>query len=49
MSFLAIVGSILPAIYPRYRIDQALRIGWGQLLALSVAAVLWSLLAAWIW
>lgn len=30
---------LLRAIYPRYRIDQALKIGWGKLLALSIAAV----------
>lgn len=30
---------LLRAIYPRYRIDQALKIGWGKLFALSVAAV----------
>jgi NADH dehydrogenase subunit H (EC 1.6.5.3) len=40
---------LVRAIYPRYRIDQALRIGWGKLLALSTAAVLWSLAVAWIW
>jgi NADH-quinone oxidoreductase subunit H len=34
---------LVRAIYPRYRIDQALRIGWGKLLALSVAAVALSL------
>ncbi len=40
---------LVRAIYPRYRIDQALRIGWGKLLALSIAAVLWSLAVTWIW
>jgi len=34
---------LVRAIYPRYRIDQALRIGWSKLLALSVAAVALSL------
>jgi len=33
---------LLRAIYPRYRIDQALRLGWGKLLALAVAAVVLS-------
>ncbi|MEM0463272.1 MAG: NADH-quinone oxidoreductase subunit NuoH [Pyrobaculum sp.] len=36
---------LVRAIYPRYRIDQALRLGWTKLLALSVAAVAWSLAA----
>lgn len=31
------------AIYPRYRLDQALRIGWHKLLALSVLSVILSL------
>ncbi len=49
MGVFVLPAMLARAIYPRYRIDQALRIGWGQLLALSAAAVLWSLLAAWIW
>ncbi len=49
MGVFVLPAMLVRAIYPRYRIDQALRIGWGQLLALSAAAVLWSLLAAWIW
>ncbi len=36
---LTIVWLILRAIYPRLRIDQALRLGWGSLLAISAASV----------
>ena len=34
----------LRAIYPRYRLDQALRIGWKPLLGMSILALLLSLL-----
>ncbi|MHC1573707.1 MAG: NADH-quinone oxidoreductase subunit NuoH [Candidatus Syntropharchaeales archaeon] len=34
----------LRAIYPRYRLDQALRIGWKTLLGMSILALLLSLL-----
>lgn len=38
---------LVRAIYPRYRIDQALRLGWTKLLALSAGAV--GLSALWAW
>ena len=34
---------LVRAVYPRFRIDQALRLGWTKLLAISVVAVAWSL------
>ncbi len=43
MAALAFPLLILRAIYPRYRIDQALRFGWSKLLALSIAAVIFSI------
>lgn len=49
MGLFFIPAMLARAIYPRYRIDQALRIGWGKLLAFSTAALLWSLAVAWIW
>ena len=39
-----IIGIFLRAVYPRYRIDQALSIGWKPLLTLSFLAVCYSLL-----
>lgn len=38
-----LVGVFLRAVYPRYRIDQALQIGWRPLFALSTASLVWSL------
>jgi len=35
--------SFLRAIYPNYRLDQALRMGWRTLLILSVVSVIWSI------
>ncbi len=45
---LTTVWLFLRAVYPRLRIDQALKLGWGSLLAISVASIAVS--AAWrIW
>ncbi|MEZ0319839.1 MAG: NADH-quinone oxidoreductase subunit NuoH [Pyrobaculum sp.] len=38
---------LVRAVYPRYRIDQALRLGWTKLLGLSAGAVALSALWAW--
>lgn len=35
--------SFLRAVYPTYRLDQALRIGWRTLLILSIVSVIWSI------
>ena len=40
---------LVRAIYPRYRIDQALRIGWTKLLAISLGAVALSALLRAVW
>jgi NADH-quinone oxidoreductase subunit H len=39
----------LRGVYPRYRLDQALRIGWGAMLLLALVAVVWSVvLGGWV-
>ncbi|MFN3803756.1 MAG: NADH-quinone oxidoreductase subunit NuoH [Pyrobaculum sp.] len=43
MAALAFPLLLLRAIYPRYRIDQALKIGWSKLLALAIASVFLSI------
>ncbi len=32
----------LRGVYPRYRLDQALKIGWGAILIFAIVALLWS-------
>ncbi|ADB58623.1 NADH-quinone oxidoreductase subunit NuoH [Archaeoglobus profundus] len=39
---------ITRAIYARYRIDQALRIGWGFMMALAIASIAFSGVIAWL-
>ncbi len=42
------LGVFLRAVYPRYRVDQAIRLAWHYLLPLSVASVFVSMGAAWL-
>jgi len=42
------VGIFLRSVYPRYRIDQAIRIGWHITFPLSIASVLLSLGVMWV-
>lgn len=48
MAVFIIPALLVRAIYPRYRIDQALALGWGKLLVLSIVAVAWSLVLLWL-
>jgi len=43
-SILMLIAVFLRSVYPRYRIDQAVRLGWSLILILSGAAVAWSLI-----
>ena len=38
-----VIGIFLRSVYPRYRIDQALRIGWHKLFTLSIISLILSL------
>ena len=38
-----VVMANLRGVYPRYRLDQGLKIGWGAMLILALVAVAWSL------
>lgn len=49
MAVFVLPALLVRAVYPRYRIDQALRLGWGKLLALSAAAVAWSIAVVLLW
>ncbi|ACB40711.1 NADH-quinone oxidoreductase subunit NuoH [Pyrobaculum neutrophilum] len=49
MAVFVLPALLVRAVYPRYRIDQALRLGWGKLLALSAAAVAWSIAVDLLW
>ncbi|RLG50122.1 MAG: NADH-quinone oxidoreductase subunit NuoH [Thermoproteota archaeon] len=40
---LMVLGVFMRAVYPRYRIDQALKIGWHMILPLSIGSVFLSL------
>ena len=40
---LMLIAVFLRSVYPRYRVDQAIRLGWSQVLALSIASIFWSL------
>jgi NADH:ubiquinone oxidoreductase subunit H len=37
-----LVGVNLRGVYPRYRLDQALNVGWGAVLVLALVALVWS-------
>ena len=41
------IGIFLRSVYPRYRIDQALRIGWHKLFTLSTISLIISLVVIW--
>ena len=38
-----VVMANLRGVYPRYRLDQGLRIGWGAMLILAFVALVWSI------
>lgn len=43
LSLLSLVAVFLRAIYGRYRLDQAVRLGWIYVLGLSIVSLIWSL------
>jgi NADH-quinone oxidoreductase subunit H len=43
LSVLSLVAVFLRAIYGRYRLDQAIRLGWIYIFALSIFSLIWSI------
>ncbi|MGC9009012.1 MAG: NADH-quinone oxidoreductase subunit NuoH [Sulfolobales archaeon] len=43
-SLLMLIAVFLRSVYPRYRVDQAIRLGWSQVLILSIISLIWSLI-----
>ncbi len=42
-SILMLISVFLRSVYPRYRVDQAIRLGWSQIFFLSIVSMIWSL------
>lgn len=42
LAVVSLVSVFLRAVYGRYRLDQAIRLGWSQVFLLSVASLAWS-------
>ncbi len=43
-----VFGIFLRAVYPRFRVDQAIRIGWHMLFVLSMLSIVYSLAVIWL-
>lgn len=44
LSIVSLVAVFLRAVYGRYRLDQAIRVGWIYIFSLSIASLIWSII-----
>ncbi|MEM4965713.1 MAG: NADH-quinone oxidoreductase subunit NuoH [Sulfolobales archaeon] len=47
-SILMLISVFLRAVYPRYRVDQAIRLGWSTVFILSIVSLIWSLVVSYL-